>query len=449
MQAKPVSDHTLVAIGMEEVCRRAGFLEQSGLIQRDLQFLSDSIASKTGVLISLSTIKRLLNGQFARLPQVATLDALARFLDFSDWQHFKHATVTETGDPVHVGGNDANDGNRGISGIRRNSGKGRVAGLRSFRFRILLSIGLLVLATLGLFAVIRVGRPGLSNMARAQFSATKVTSNDLPNTVVFRYNIDSVSADSFFIQQSWDVNRRVRIYKKNYTLTDIYYEPGYHVAKLIANDKIIKTVDVSIPTDRWFFYSKDKLPRSQPKYLLLARGMKDGAMQLTPDDLAAAGIDFRQPNEYCAVYFPSRIEASSDNFVMTCRIRMAVASHAACPVIMSEIFCQRYFMYFQTAPKGCTSELTAQFGDNKLKGKTHDLSSLGTDPAVWQNMEFAVRNDSVNIRINGATMFSDVFHKSCGLITGLGFISNGLTAVDSVDLRTTDGKVIYHNDFNE
>ena len=432
MQAKPVSDHALVAIGMAEVCRRAGLLPRASLVQRDLQFLSDTIESKTGVLISLSTIKRLLNGQFARLPQVATLDALARFLDFSDWQHFKNSTVTGTADPASA------------SGDRE---KRRVAGLRSFRFRVLLFIGLLILATLGLFAVIRVGRPGLANTARAQFSATKVTSNDLPNTVVLHYNVDSVSADSFFIQQSWDVNRRVRIYKKNYTLTDIYYEPGYHVAKLIANDKIIKTVDVSIPTDRWFFYSKDRLPRSQPTYLLLARGVKDGAMQLTLDDLAAAGIDFQRQHEYCAVYFPSRIEASSDNFVMTCRIRMAVASHAACPVIMSEIFCQRYFMYFQTAPKGCTSELTAQFGDNKLSGKTHDLSSLGTDPAAWQHVEFAVRNDSVNIRINGAIMLSDVFHKSCGLITGLGFISNGLTAVDSVDLRTTDGKVLYHNDF--
>ncbi len=46
-------------------------------------------------------------------------------------------------------------------------------------------------------------------------------------------------------------------------------------------------------------------------------------------------------------------------------------------------------------------------------------------------------------------MLSDIFHKSCGLITGLGFMSNGLTAVDSVDLRTTDGKVLYHNDFNK
>ncbi|MEI9809516.1 MAG: hypothetical protein WDO16_17520 [Bacteroidota bacterium] len=44
-------------------------------------------------------------------------------------------------------------------------------------------------------------------------------------------------ADSFFIQQSWDKNRRVKIDKHSHTLTDIYYEPGYHIAKLIATTK--------------------------------------------------------------------------------------------------------------------------------------------------------------------------------------------------------------------
>ncbi len=136
-------------------------------------------------------------GSFARLPQVATLDALARFLDFSDWRHFKNSTATQTADPAPAGEKDANR-------VKGANHKTRPAtGLRSFRFRVLLFIGLLILATLGLFAVIRVGRPGLAGTAKAQFSAVKVTSNDLPNTVVFRYNIDSVSADSFFIQQSW------------------------------------------------------------------------------------------------------------------------------------------------------------------------------------------------------------------------------------------------------
>ncbi len=48
------------------------------------------------------------------------------------------------------------------------------------------------------------------------------------------------------------------------TLTDIYYEPGYHNAKLIVNDQIIKTIGISIPTDHWFFYSKESLTRGDP-----------------------------------------------------------------------------------------------------------------------------------------------------------------------------------------
>src|SRR5690606_25205311 len=102
---------------------------------------------------------------------------------------------------------------------------------------------------------------------RATFAARKTTDHDLPNTVVFSYNVDDVKADSFFIQQSWDTGRRVRIYPGQYTLTDIYYEPGYHLAKLMANDSVIRTVDVSIPTDRWFFYTRLPEPGDMAQYI--------------------------------------------------------------------------------------------------------------------------------------------------------------------------------------
>src|SRR5690606_29224337 len=121
--------------------------------------------------------------------------------------------------------------------------------------RMLLPVTILVLAT-SLVIFLFIGFSGQAedhHYERATFAARKTTDHDLPNTVVFSYNVDDVKADSFFIQQSWDTGRRVRIYPGQYTLTDIYYEPGYHLAKLMANDSVIRTVDVSIPTDRWFF----------------------------------------------------------------------------------------------------------------------------------------------------------------------------------------------------
>src|SRR6185436_18442007 len=107
----------------------------------------------------------------------------------------------------------------------------------------------------------------------------KTTANAIPNTVVFSYNIDEVNADSFFIQQSSDKRKTLRIYKNHYTLTDIYYEPGYHIAKLIANDSVIKTMDVSIPTDRWFYYARERKPATIPEYISCS-GFKNGSLTM-------------------------------------------------------------------------------------------------------------------------------------------------------------------------
>jgi hypothetical protein len=290
--------------------------------------------------------------------------------------------------------------------------------------------------------------PPPSNFDKAQFSAVKTTSNAVPNTVVFKYNVDDVNADSFFIQQSWDVHRRVRVYKNNYTLTDIYYEPGYHVAKLIANDSIIKAVAVSIPTDKWFFYSHERHSNSLPKYISTS-GIKDGFLQLDKHDLQNALINPEANNEYVNVFFPSKIESSSDNFILKCRVKVNEVRNNACPYLMCEVYCQRYFMYFVNASIGCSSEQRGQFGEQYISGKTNDLSAMAADVTQWRDIEVTVKNKQVKIRINNKEALSTSYTQTCGLITGLGFISNGLCQVDSIQFKSLGGKNIYSNNFKK
>jgi hypothetical protein len=432
-QAKTNGEHALVNICMAELCKKAGFADSKNMVQRDLVYLCERIESQTGVMISLSTIKRLLNGQFSRLPQIATLDAIAATAGYRNWQDFKAAKSQLS---VRNGNGlaektPAHANNRNIFS----------------NARTLVWTALFIVAAIFFWAIMTTGKSGLSNVDKARFSVEKVTGNDIPNTVVFSYNIDSVQADSFFIQQSWDRNRRVRVYKHHYTLTDIYYEPGYHTAKLIANGKIIKTVDVSIPTNRWFFYAKEGIAKGQPKYILADNGFRNGLLKLTPDDLLKNKIDIQKENIFVNVYFPSVIESSSDNFVLKFRIKVDVLKNDPCPSFAAEVFCQRNFMFFTSTLKGCSSELFGQFGENVLNGKTSDLSALGSDVKNWQKVEFRVVNKNVSISINNAKVFSSGYRNSCGLITGLGFISNGLCEVDSLDLKTISGKDIYPDGF--
>jgi hypothetical protein len=450
MQANTTNERELVEKCMQELCAKAGFTGPQGMVQRDLEFLCDSIENRTGVLISLSTIKRLLNGQFSRLPQIATLNAVCVFLEYQNWQDFKKVNRVESNGQLAISNGQTTIGNRQLAIGKPKSGENTAVHIRhSFPYkRALLLSGILLVVVVGLLAMFKMNGGKPSHFEKAKFAAVKTTSNDLPNSVVFNYNIDGVNADSFFIQQSWDRNRRVRIYKNNYALTDIYYEPGYHTAKLIANEEIIRTQDVSIPTDRWFFYSKEELTSSETKYIHPAQPVQNGSLQLTKDDILKSQVDITKNNHYIQVYFPTLIDKSSDNYHLRARVRTTPLNNTHCTSLMYEIFCQRNFMYFISMPKGCASEITGQFGETHLNGKSLDLSPLATDVQAWQEVDIIVKDKKVEILINGKPAFSTSYKESGGMITGLGFISNGIAEVDFVDLKTIDGKEIYTNQFN-
>ena len=84
-----MTDRQLIELGAREVAARQGFGAAGDMRQRDLEYLCDRIEESSGILISLSTIKRILNGQYNRLPQVATLNALSVYLGYVDWPSFK------------------------------------------------------------------------------------------------------------------------------------------------------------------------------------------------------------------------------------------------------------------------------------------------------------------------------------------------------------------------
>ena len=92
-----LTDKELVKNCLEELCQKAGVGDMQNMVQRDFEFLCEGIESSTGVLISLSTIKRLFNGQFSRLPQIATLDAVCSFIGYKNWQDFRMSKRQSTG----------------------------------------------------------------------------------------------------------------------------------------------------------------------------------------------------------------------------------------------------------------------------------------------------------------------------------------------------------------
>ena len=431
-----MSEQEFVKHCLNDICKKNGFDDCSSMSHRDFELISRTIEENTGTLISVSTVKRLLNGDFNRMPQTATLNAISSYLGFKNWQEYKGSI---------------NNYAKSLNGVQEKILEIPPKKIPNFNFlrknKKWVGAFVIIMSGILVFSLISFLFKPSPNYEKATFSAEKTTANSIPNTVVFHYNIDDIKADSFFIQQSWDKTKRVRIYKNNYTLTDIYYEPGYHAAKLIANDSIIRTFGVSIPTDKWVFYAKDKGIRGLPEYIKSKNAIENGVLMLDKATLDGNLINTETERSFIYSYFPTKINVSSDGFTLKAKVRMKEIRNNTCPYIVCEVFCQKRFIFFKSTPKGCASEAIAWLGDNYSDGKNVDLSPLSIDVTQWVDVELIVKNNQATVFYNNKEVFSEKHEGSKGLITGLGFISNGLCEIDFVELKGLNGEVVYQNDF--
>ena len=425
-----MDEQTLIKTSIIEIFNDNHYSDLSSMTQRDFDHVGEQLKQKSGTLISGATIKRLAYGEFSRLPQIATLNAIANYFDYKNWQDYR-ADKIKNGQEKELANELPKESEKKIK--------------RRFSLKYLaLPVTLIILASIYFFGT---SKGTIENAERATFSFRKNTSNDIPNSVAFSYNIDEVQADSFFIQQSWDINRRVRIYKGKYTLTDIYYEPGYHIAKLIANDSAIREVDVSIPTDRWFFYAIDNIANYQPEYVKTDSFVSNGSLGLTVAQLKENSIDVNKDKRYHYVYFPSEMNVRSDNFKFTTRVRMREVRPSACPYIEVELYCQRSFMMMRSTTKGCAHEALLTFGEEVMRGADTDLLPISFDVSEWTDIEIIVKNKVATVKINDKEVFSTRFVTDTKYLAGLGYISNGLCEVDKAQLVSLDREVVYENEF--
>ena len=200
------------------------------LRQRDLEYLADSIEERSGIKLSLSTLKRVWKKDYDQTPHPSTLQALVSVLGFKDWQEFKLKTT-----PAPI-----------IAAPQKNhapSFRRWMASDRSWPSAIL-------------FWLIAF-RPGKQDKRKplvkgpVTFTGNKTVSQGVPSTIVFNYDVSNVVADSFFFQQAWNEMEKVKIDPKGHYYSNIYYYPGFHKAKLIANDSVIKRFRVHITTNGW------------------------------------------------------------------------------------------------------------------------------------------------------------------------------------------------------
>lgn len=393
--------------------QRLGWGNSSNWCNQEFEDLSDKIFYSTKVKLSVSTLKRILgkvkyDGTFNK----ATLNALALYIGFENWNSFEYSSV-EKNTPATT--------QKEVPPPPKST----------LKIKAVYALAIIGLVTLFL-AYKKSSNLNMLDARLANFSSRTV-SDDLPNSVVFKYDVSKLKADSFFIQQNWDPQRRQKISPENHTHTSIYYYPGNYNARLIANDQVLQKSRVFIKTKGWKGIIEQE---PVPIYLSNEEIDKAGAIGISKETLKEkTGLNVF--NNVTTLF----VNARSFNGLKADNFRFETTLRNTSSVNMS--LCQRVDIYIlfnggtftiPLAQKGCISSLQLCTGQRWVDGKQNDLSKFGCDFKENQKVACQVRNKVFSVLLNGKLVFKESVAENKEELVGIKIAFEGTGDIQKVKI---------------
>lgn len=409
----------------KQIEEKLNWPDSSNWKQRDFLNLISLINDKTGICLSLSTLKRIWKKDYSSTPHPSTLDAFAQFLDFENWLCFKDNNSPQTG----------------------NIKKRETVNTKL----IVLTTSILVLL-IGIIFIQSKKQPESTsgvfyNPSEVEFTCNTTVSHGVPNTVIFTYNTSKVQADSFFIQQSWDRFRRDEIKKNNTKLTSTYMYPGYHKAKLVANDSIIKEVGVRINTNGWLAMTRYDYRDLSPTYIKDIDIIKNSKLHIAKSHLEKYNVSINK-QLMSTYYLVNNFDGlSSSDFSFETKVKCDSIVNINCPYIGIVITGEGEMNFIPLITKGCVGEAFFKIGDTMLGGKDNDLSAFGLDVYNWHKLKIEVKNKYAKVFINDSLSFETSFNTDIKEITGCNINFSGTGSIDYVRFKNEQNEEVYFEDF--
>lgn len=422
-----LSETEYIEICKKQLEEKFSFGNGHGYTQKDLELLSNHIETQKGVYISLSTLKRLWKNDFKQGPQLATLNALVGVLDYDNWQNFKLQNKKAAKDKKQTS----------FTGSKLN---------RRWKLVVVLVLPILPLLIYAFIKKTNYPKSNISINGTVIFEADKTKFKGVPNTAIFKYDVSNIMADSFFIQQSWNKWRKEKIDPRKRAFSSIYFESGFHRAKLIANDTVVSVLPIHVLSDGWephVYYDE-----SDARFIDFhgESFINEGVLHLSDDLLEKKKVDFSR--DFITRISNSRVfNTSSSNFGFSTRVKVDPVSTSNCPWLIVQIVSEKHIFYVKLVRMGCETNAAYKLGEINRRGKDSDLSFLGQNLLQWQEIGIEVRNKKAQIIINGKPVYHETFQEDFGEIMGLAYIFDGKGSINSVKLSDASGNTAFEDNF--
>ena len=279
------------------------------------------------------------------------------------------------------------------------------------------------------------------------FKSKKSIASGVPNTVVFEYDISKIDFDSAFIQHSWDASMRARVNRDNHFQTFIYYYPGYHIARLIVNDKVVKQEKVNISTNGWEAIVDDTIRGTEPVYIEKDKFFNNGALHV-PKELIYKNNPGYEGKIFVNYFNVGNLKpADASDFILETSVKNNLSEGGlVCQYVQLSVICENGMISIPLCNPGCASNIHLHVSDVLKEGKKNDLTAFGTDLSDWRAISIAGSGKEISISIDKKTVYKISYTKDLGKIAGFHYRFYGAGSVDWVKVENKSG-IIFTSDF--
>jgi len=392
--------------------------------------LSELIFEASGVRLSATTLKRVWGRiRYKNSPTTTTLNALAQYSGAEDWRSFtRQHPLDSKAVPAR---------REGITNPSQATSPGKKTH-PTRRAWIAGSALILIFVFTGFLVSLAGNSEDNPKSSDFEFTANKVYTKGVPNSVIFTYDARAAKTDSVFIIQTWDYSRKTLVPREETHHSAIYYYPGFFRTALVVDGKIVKKHDLQISTDGWL--GLVEIP-GKPYYFKKS--------EIVEGDTVAIGEELLRANKFELMPVAPKVRLfnqrdlgnlNNDNFEFHIELKNDFnAGNNACQNVEVLIQCKDDIIIVPLIAPSCVGDASLYIPGKEIKSLTADLSGFGADLSDWTALEVVCVDRHIQFSVNGReALASTLLHDPTGIV-GVQVRFNGPGAVRDVWFKGREG----------
>ncbi len=391
--------------------------------------LSDDIHKKTGVGLSVSTLKRFFGKDKDKLFKRAfnfqkeTKNTLVRYLGYANWHEY----------------GQKNKSSHFLGQIKQFINE------KEKSVKWILVPSLIVFCILYLINLFLLNGFSLSgdNIPSFYFSGRNLKGS-VPHTVAVNYDISNFDEDVILDFGEYYSKREMVLPQKNHIVTHTYYAPYYYRMKMKYNNKILAQHNVMVKSKGWwpaiisdsdYFHVDPDQIKDGRKFIFTPGLVND--FDIDTNKAFQTEFKFIRPFDLSLdeVFFEADIKAEPIN------------TWAGCYTVAICLLGTKEDLNILFTNKGCSSMSNIKAGGLEIEGKNADLSSLGIQFFDWIRVGIKTSNQELCLFINKKEIFSCNYPEQMGKFAGIHFLFSGCGAVDDILLKNVNEDTLIYESF--